>query len=70
MPLVRLFVLANGGFMRSNRIKSPDKKTPSQQPEVDSSNRTYTLREQIIFGIKLTAVGGILFLMLWQYEKM
>jgi hypothetical protein len=58
-----------GGFMRNNLIKSSDEKTPSQQPEIDSSSRTDTLRQQIIFGIKLAAVGGIFFLLLWLYEK-
>ncbi len=71
MPAVSLFVLGNGGFMRSNRINSPDdEKTPSQRPDINSAPKTYPLREQIFFGMKLSAVGGIIFLMLWVFEKM
>jgi hypothetical protein len=58
--------------MRNNRDKSPNtaEKTPSMQPEIDCSYKTLTLREQIVYGIKLIAVAGILFLMLWLFEKM
>jgi len=55
--------------MLNNLTKSPDEKTPSQQPEIGSSSRTDTLCQQIIFGIKLAAIGGIFFLLLWLYEK-
>jgi len=58
--------------MRNNRDKSPNttEKTPSIQPEIDYSSKSLTLREQIVFGIKLIAVVGIIFLMLWLFEKM
>jgi hypothetical protein len=58
--------------MRNNHDKSPNttEKTPSMQPEIDHSSKTLTLREQIIFGIKLIAVVGVIFLMLWLFEKM
>jgi hypothetical protein len=58
--------------MRNNRDKSPNttEKTPSMQSEIDCSYKSLTLREQIVYGIKLIAVAGILFLMLWLFEKM
>jgi len=58
--------------MRNNRDKTPDttEKTPSMRPEIDYSPKTFTLREQIVFGIKLFAVVGGIFLMFWLFEKM
>ncbi|AOY57475.1 conserved uncharacterized protein [Desulfococcus multivorans] len=72
MPAVGLLELCQGGHMRNNRDKSPDtaEKTPSMRPEIDYSPKTLTLREQIVFGIKLFAVVGGIFLVLWLFEKM
>jgi len=41
----------------------------SADPGIDYSPKTYTLREQIVFGAKLLVIGGILLLMFWLFEK-
>lgn len=60
--------------MRNNHDKSPititTDKTPTMRPEIDYSPKVLTLREQIIFAIKLIGVVGVIFLMLWLFEKM
>jgi hypothetical protein len=57
--------------MRNNRVNSPDptEVRPSTGPEIDYSPKTFTLRDQIVFGVKLFVVAGILLLMLWLVEK-
>ena len=59
--------------MRNTRIEPPDtvesKPINNSEPEVDYSPKVTPVRDQIIFGIKLFAVGGAFFLMLWLYEK-
>lgn len=59
--------------MRNTRIDSPDngesKPFKTSEPEVDYSAKITPMRDQIIFGIKMFAVFGIIFLMLWLYEK-
>jgi len=39
--------------------------SPPSGQEVDYSPRTYTLREKLIFGMKLSAISGIVILLLW-----
>jgi len=72
MPQVDLFKTLEGGTMRNHRDKSLNsiEKTPSMQPEIDYSPKKLPLRNQIVLGIKLIAVVGVIFLMLWLFEKM
>jgi hypothetical protein len=58
--------------MRNHRDKSIDstEKAPSMHPEIDYSPKKVPLRNQIVFGIKLIAVVGVIFLALWLFEKM
>ena len=57
--------------MRKPRVKLPEpvEDRPIKNPEFDYSAKTPTLGEQIVFGIKLFAAGGIIFLLLWLMEK-
>ncbi|RJQ71949.1 MAG: hypothetical protein C4519_19175 [Desulfobacteraceae bacterium] len=57
--------------MRKKRVEAPDvdDSRPPKEPEIDHSPKAITLRDQIIFGVKLFAVFGIIFLMFWLYEK-
>jgi|GEM_PF-1294625 len=57
--------------MRKPRLKLPEpvEDRPTKDPEIDYSAKTPTMGEQIIFGIKLFAAVGIIFLLLWLMEK-
>lgn len=59
--------------MRNPRIKTPDtvesEPFKTSEPEMDYSPKTTSKRDQIIFGIKLFAISGAFFLMLYLYEK-
>jgi len=59
--------------MRNPRNESPNtvesKPFKTSEQEIDYSTKTTPMCDQIIFGIKLFAVGGIFFLLLWLYEK-
>jgi hypothetical protein len=59
--------------MRKTRIASPctmqSKPVNTSDSEMDYSPKTNSLRDQIIFGIKLFAACGAFFLLLWLYEK-
>lgn len=56
--------------MQNNRFESPDdiKSRTSTETKIDFSPKTYTLRDQIVFGVKLLAVVGIILLMLWLFD--
>ncbi len=43
--------------------------SPASEQEVDYSPRTYTLREKLIFGMKLSAITGIVILLLWLMDR-
>jgi len=56
--------------MRNDNVKSPEAENiPCLQPEIDYAPKICTLQEQILFGVKMVTVGGIIFLMLWLFEK-
>lgn len=59
--------------MCNTRIEPPDivesKPFKASEPEVDYSPKVTPVRDQIIFGIKMFAVFGAFFLILWLYEK-
>lgn len=50
---------------QANAIKNK----PSTAPEIDYSPKKYTLREQILFGVKMFVVMGIFWLIIWLIEK-
>ena len=57
--------------MQNHNVNSADAgKVSSVKPEIDSSPKTYTLREQIVSGLKLAVVAGIVFMALWFFEKL
>ncbi|MBU0992651.1 MAG: hypothetical protein KJ737_09175 [Proteobacteria bacterium] len=53
--------------MQNNRLKSSDviQTKPSGGSEIDYSPKTYTLREQVVFLVKLLGIFGIIFSLLW-----
>jgi hypothetical protein len=53
---------------RANTINTIEGRT-TKEPEIDYSHKTETLRGQILFGAKLFAIGGGLFLLFWLFEK-
>jgi hypothetical protein len=57
--------------MRNTHLKSQDvsESSPSSEPVIDYSPKTSTLRNQIVFGVKLSLVAVIFFLMLWLLER-
>jgi hypothetical protein len=57
--------------MRTTRVESPSdiNSKPSSGIEIDYSPKTYTFRAQIVIGVKLLAVIGIIFLLFWLFEK-
>jgi len=58
--------------MRNKRdVESPgtNKSNPAPGPETDYSPKTYTLRNQIIFFVKLLVIFGIIFFLLWLIER-
>jgi hypothetical protein len=60
-----------GGFMDHGNINAPgdEKETPS--PSTDSYKvGTYTMREQVVLGIKLFAICGVFFFFFWLVEKL
>jgi hypothetical protein len=68
--MISLYVPGKGGYMQHDRILLTDNgKTPASQPEIDRSPRTYTFREQLIVGLKLAFVVGIIVLFFWVFEK-
>jgi len=55
--------------MRNDKVKSTDgEKTPSPKAEIDYKPKTYTLREQIILGVKFVSCAGIFCLMLLLFK--
>jgi hypothetical protein len=50
-----------------HKISGVVAKKPSG-PEADYSPKKYSLRDQIIFGIKLMGIAAIVFLTLWLME--
>lgn len=55
----------NNGIKRIDAIESK----PSAGPEINYSPKPHTLQEQIIFGVKLFLISGIILLILWLLEK-
>lgn len=52
----------------SEASKPIENRSPSG-PEIDYSPRTYALRDQLVFGVKLFAITGIIVLLLWLFER-
>ncbi len=52
-------------------LESPetDGAGPAQEPGPGYSARESTLRQQVIFFLKLVAVFGIIFIFFWWFEK-
>jgi len=56
--------------MRSDSVKTTDTgKTALSQKEIDSAPKTYTPSEQILSGLKVAAIAGIIFVLLWLFDK-
>jgi hypothetical protein len=56
--------------VRNNNYKAKDiERKGAAEPEIDYSPKASTLRDQFVFGAKLFTVIGIVFLLLWLYEK-
>jgi hypothetical protein len=56
--------------MQNIHVESPNnsKIKPSSGTEIDYSPKTYTLRDQIVIGVKIVAVIGIIFLLFWLFD--
>jgi len=64
-------LFSKGGLMRKDILQSSGVgKAPSPPPEIDSAPKTYALREQIFSGLKMAAIIGVIFLLLWLFDKM
>jgi hypothetical protein len=51
----------------NNGTNEPFENSSSPVPENDYSPHVYTLREGVVFGLKLFAAVGILMLFLWLF---
>jgi hypothetical protein len=55
--------------MKNKRVDlTGPERAPSTKPELGAP-KPLTLRQQISFGVKLAVVGGIIFVLLWLFEK-
>lgn len=56
--------------MKKYRLEEPvaHRGKSAPVPEIDYRPRAYTPREQVVFGLKLIGVIGIVLLTLWLYE--
>jgi hypothetical protein len=56
-----------GDLMVTNRVESANdiESTPPMAPDFDFSQKTYTLGEQIVFGVKTVAFFGGMILLFW-----
>jgi hypothetical protein len=62
--------IIKGDLVQDNHLKSKDIVSKgAAQPEIDYSPKPFSLGDQFGFGAKLFAVIGIIFLLLWFYEK-
>ena len=54
-----------------SRTKTPgvEKKAPVSS-EDDYAPKTYTVQQQIIFGIKMFGIVGLVLLVIWFFDKM
>ncbi len=50
------------------KIQGLNEKKPSAEREIDYAPKQHSLREQIIFCLKLIAIGGGIFLLIWLIE--
>ena len=57
------------GKRQSKPSDSSDESTGSSEPDGKHAPRSYTAREQLIFGVKLFAIVGFLVLLLWLLDK-
>ncbi|MBU2621066.1 MAG: hypothetical protein KKD92_01945 [Proteobacteria bacterium] len=58
--------------MRKKQFKASHisiQSSPPSEQEIDYSPRTYTLREKLIFGMKLSVIFGIVMLLLWLMDR-
>lgn len=54
-----------------NYVNLPDIEKKSLSPSTSEySPKTYTVGEQIFFGIKMFAIGGVVFFLFWLVEKL
>jgi len=42
---------------------------PVVQPEIDYTPKTHSLKDQLLFGLKLAVAAGVLFLLFWLGER-
>lgn len=54
---------------QSEASDSSDESSRSAKAEGDHTPRTYTPREQFLFGVKLFAIAALLILLLWLMDK-
>lgn len=57
-------------MQKANPKSSDIGKPPSPPSEIDSSPKTYGLREQIFSGLKMATIIGFIFLLLWLFDKL
>jgi hypothetical protein len=57
------------GKRQSEALDSSDESPGSCQPEQKHAPKTYTAREQIVFGMKLSAIVGLFVLLLWLVDR-
>jgi hypothetical protein len=61
--------MMRGDIMRRANTIHPIEGQASTEPKIDYSHKKETLSGQILFGVKLFAIGGGLFLLFWLFEK-
>lgn len=56
--------------MQNKRSASPDamENKPDSPQEIDYMPKHYTVRQQLAYGGKLAAIGGIIFQVFWLFE--
>ncbi|WP_372678488.1 hypothetical protein [Desulfosarcina sp.] len=56
--------------MQNKRSGSPVamQNKPASTQEIDYTPRSYPLRQQMADGVKMFAIAGIIFLLLWVFE--
>jgi hypothetical protein len=64
------YYFIQGELMRNTCAESPNdiKSKPSSGPEIDYSPKTYSVRDQIMIGVKLFAVIGIILALFWLFD--
>jgi hypothetical protein len=56
--------------MQNKQLASPDamENQPASPQGIDYMPKRYTVRQQVTYGGKLAAMGGIIFIIFWLFE--